>query len=102
MGHAYVGRLLLVFGKGQSKCTAFREIYEAHVPHFIGLLTWYTVYCRGSQPFSFHVLLQHFNRLAPSIFQQMDMCPFYISTDGYVPIKYFTTKCFIMIIHRYI
>ena len=43
MGHAYVGRLLLVFGKGQSKCTAFREIYEAHVPHFIGLLTWYTV-----------------------------------------------------------
>jgi len=35
-----------------------------------------------------------------SAFQQIS--PFYISTDGHVPLKYFTTKYFIMIIYRYI
>jgi len=48
---------------------------------------------RGSQPFSYHVPLQHSDRWActPTTFQKVSICPFRISTDEDVPLKFLMT-----------
>jgi len=38
----------------------------------------------------------------PSEFRQMSMYSYSISTDEHVPLKFFITQYFIMIIHRYV
>ena len=66
-------------------------------------LTQMLLYTRGSQPFSYHVPLQHSDRWActPTAFQQISTYPFSISTDAHVPLIFPMTIHFIMIIHRY-
>jgi len=59
---------------------------------------------QGSQPFSYHVPLQHSDRweCTPSAFQQVSMYPFSLLTGVHVPLRYPMTIHFIMIIHWYI
>jgi len=73
---------------------------------FLEILWTNSVQDRGSQPFSYHVALQHSDKWActPTPFHQISMQAylFRILNDEYVPLKFLITKYFVVIIRRYI